>query len=248
MTTILRRLGAAFPHGLAAGLLALGAGLGPAPAQALTTTTGCAAADSCTMTELMSGGAITVNGIEFSGFQSLGVTEWAPWTVEWDELTVSGQDLASGGRLMLRFSPLLDLAGPFMVAGSVAFDIAAPEGRALTLARLGMIDGDLTGGEGYADVRLNIFDAGGEQADLDLTLSEGSPITGPVSGGLPWMGTGVGVFGFALESLEPGVELSLGGANLSFQASPVPLPAAAPLALAGLAALGLIARSGRARP
>ncbi len=213
------------------------------PAQAAVTTTGCALATTCSLAELYDGGTIKVGDVTFGGFAAnppqLGLAV-APAGV-----FLTGVEGANSAAIDFGFSPDLvatfdDFLGYFF---NYSATIDGASSQRINLATLSFVQDQLAirgDAQSQVDMGFNATDILSVYADSVLgtqstdSLAFANLTTLAVAGAIT-LNTFAADSGAAIE----GFRFALG---LSGDANVVPLPAAAPLFLAGLAAFGAMRR------
>lgn len=230
---------------MAAALVALSAA---APASASVLTSGCAGAASCTLAELYGGGSITINDVSFNGFTFNFGNGLA---LDDEAITVAGVDETTPGvvGLTFMFDPAVAVAFDDFLEYDWNFDASINAGvREIVEAFLG-IDASDSFGDAFVEVASELSDG----AMSLLRVDEGGvfPSTDTVSflTALTTLSFGFDIVGEAFEE-DAFAEVSQFRLLLTLKGEPpvgeVPLPAAFPLMLAGLAGLGALTR--RRRP
>lgn len=216
-------------------------------------TSGCASTTSCTLSELIGGGAITVDDVTFGGFTpSPGTTTNDPFQVVLNSTAalVTGASLASGAAFNFAFNPALfvnnggDLGYQFRYTVSVG----GGSSRLITSESASFADGQFAiAGAGSARFDQTLNGSGAPSLFNDIDLGAQDLDTLSVSN----LNTLTQLALIQLISLEDpppaattGATATISGFQLAFNLSgtlppqpEVPLPAAAPLFLAGLGAL-----------
>lgn len=225
-------------HARAALAAAALAAVSAAPSHAAVSTTGCASSTTCSLAELYAGGTIKVGDVTFGGFAAS--PPQAGLAVAPSGVFLTGVEGANSASLDFGFSP--DLVAFFDDFLGYFFDYSATvdgaSSRTLISSTLSTLTDDSLGiqGEAFAQVDmgfdstniLSIFKDSELGDQLTDTLSLSSLTTLAIAGALQ-LNTFAAQSGAAIQSFR----FSLG---LSGDANVVPLPAAAPLFLAGLAA------------
>lgn len=215
-----------------------------APAHAAVTTTGCASADTCTLAELYAGGSIKVGDVTFGGFAANPPQAGLP--VDPAGVFLTGVEGANTAALDFGFSPDLvalfdDFLGYFFNYNAT---VDGASSRTLVSSTLSILTNDSLGiaGQALAQVDmgfnatdiLSIFKDSQLGNQISNTLSLSNLTTLAIAGALR-LETYAADSGAGIQSFR----FSLG---LSGNQNVVPLPAAAPLFLAGLAAFGAARR------
>jgi hypothetical protein len=231
-------------HAAAAALLVAAA----APAHAAVTTTGCASATTCSLTELYAGGTIKVGDVTFGGFAAN--PPQAGLAVDPAGVFLTGVEGATSAALDFGFSPDLqaffdDFLGYFFNYNAT---VDGASSRRLIGATLSTLTGDSLGvrGDALAQVDMgfnatDILSIFAQQSGTQLTdtLSLSNLTTLAIAGALR-------LETYAAQSAA-GIQSFRFSLGLSGNANVVPLPAAAPLFLAGLAAFGARRRKSLAK-
>lgn len=213
------------------------------PAEAAVTTTGCASSTTCSLSELYAGGTIKIGDVTYGGFVTnppqLGNA------VNPAGVFLTGVEAANDASLDFGFSP--DLAVSFDDFLGYFFNFSATidpaSSRTFNGALLTMLNLDSLGvrGDALAQVDmgfsatdiLSIFaDQSGTQTAQTMVLSNLTTLS--IAGALK-------LETYAAQSLA-GIQSFRFSLGLAGDANVVPLPAAAPLFLAGLAAFGAARR------
>ena len=213
-------------------------------AAAAVSTTGCAAADACTLAELEAGGTLTVDGTTFdvSFLDDFG-------SIEADPSTITVQGSSSGGVVALDF--LFDPAA--LVTGGVDFlgldfDLDVDPGMG-TITGVFLSFGENSAsrsGEGFVGVDALLDDVDSTLLQIFDDFDFGTMLTDSADDlglGLTTVMLAVGIEGFE-EAFSGGIasfRLSFDGIGMA----PIPVPAALPLFVFGLGGLAAARRQAR---
>jgi hypothetical protein len=215
-------------------------------AHAGVTTSGCASASSCTLTELYAGGSITGGDVIFDNFFIASGDDFGSISVNADAVSVSIVEALNSVTLQFAFDPALSASGDLDFIGylfSYSADIVAGATSSIVGAALSALDSQIAiAGDALSGVDIasgSDFMSIYKDGILGASLSDAfaSPGVSSLS-----FDTQLSLLGF-----ETAANASLSGFALQISlragtAPEVPLPAALPLFAAGLAGLGFAAR------
>ena len=229
----------------------LAAVLGSSSAGATIVTNGCALGASCTLGELLNGGALTVNGLRFSGWSILDSSSVA---IDQNAITVAGRDgNANEAGLEFLATTALGVPATEVIDFTVDYSVTSPGSAvAVTGAASDLSGFSFSGANDAAQIFVTeeVVDAAGtSQALLFVSADNGtSPILALVdSAAFPpqsalQVSTGIGVFA------GPDSTASLTQLTQSFSIQPVsqvPVPGSLVLVGSGLVSFAFRRRSRR---
>lgn len=232
---------------------ALAAIFAAAPAGAAVVTTGCVSSSGCTLTELYDGGSITVNDVTFDAFAlnfGIGVD------VDSDAIFVTGVDETTPGVVGLTFmiDPALELSVTEFVEYDWDFNAAVNTGsRLISDVELLLLDSDVFN-DAFFEINADVLDSMMNSQGLLQVFEDIDGVESPSALELlTALNTILFDFDIQGEAFEfpDGSSAFLRSFQLlltlegEFTPTEIPLPAAFPLMLAGIAGLGIAARRKR---
>mgnify|MGYP001405310308 CR=1 FL=1 len=131
---------------------------GTGPAIAATSTSGCASATGCTLSELYAGGSLTVDDLRFDGFVDQGTVGAFPFDFDPDEIFVSGALAGDSVSLNFAVSPAVNVFGLTDSAIDWDFTVTSITSRTILGASLSVGNVSITGGDGFGEVQSLLVD------------------------------------------------------------------------------------------